>query len=174
MCPYTNAQDVDRKQDITDVHRDILEVLVILLTKILYAYQVLAITKSLIKLTIPQVNISNIDTSLRFPSTHTYYPDIVPFLHCRHHPTTNTEQLNLEPLTQKNQVNPAIKNFITLSLATPRSCQSNRCAFLDSVPNDNLIQLLTCTRINIVTKLSDALSNNTITLVKNLLYVLLL
>lgn len=60
--------------------------------------------------------------------------------------------------------------------STPRSSQSNGCAYRPSeestpllTPNDNLIELLVCSLINIVSKFSDALPPTAISLLQKLL-----
>lgn len=64
---------------------------------------------------------------------------------------------------------------------TPSSSQPNGCALLSPMvestpmltPNDNLIELLVCSLINIISKFSDSLPNNVVNLLQQLLQTLI-
>ncbi|XP_013166191.1 PREDICTED: uncharacterized protein LOC106116750 isoform X2 [Papilio xuthus] len=147
-----------------------------------------------IKILMSEENLSYMEASKRFPHVRTLYADIAAS------PTAPTQNVSYPTVSSSPRpastsytktlfLPPRPKPALTKSydfashnsiVQTPTSCQSNGCAFTSPsdpcpipTPNDNLVELLLCSLINMFSKLSDSpLPSNVSVLAEQLIALL--
>lgn len=140
-----------------------------------------------IKLVMSQENINYLEASARFPQSKRLYSEAVTRLQSP--PLSQSTTVTASPTSYKKTVflpprpKPVLGKSYDLQahssiVNAPPSSQPNGCALLESIettplatPNDNLVELLLCSLINMLSKFSDSLPNNVSVLVEQLLTV---